>query len=82
MKGIIAVSGIVLAAAAATALVSTSRLAPAPRERPLRLISAPRPKAERATRWHCVRLGWKAPYWYAGVSRNGISTQSTQRIPL
>jgi hypothetical protein len=75
MKGIIAVSGMVLAAAAAAALVSTSRLAPAPRERPLRLTPAPRPEAERATRRRCVRLGWKAPYWYAGAL-NGEAFES------
>ena len=75
MKGIIAVSGMVLAAAAIAVVVSTSGLASAPRERPLRLRPAPRPQAERATHRRCVRLGWKAPYWYAG----GISPQSTQR---
>jgi len=68
MKGMLAVSGIVLAAAAAAALVSTSRLAPAPRERPLRLVSARRPAAVRVTRRYCVRLGWKAPYWYTGAT--------------
>jgi hypothetical protein len=67
MKGIITVSGMMLAAAAAAVLVSTSRLAPAPRERPLRLVPARRPEAGRVTRRRCVRLGWKAPYWYAGA---------------
>ena len=65
MKWIIAVSGMVLAAATAV-VVSTSHLASAPRERPLRFTPALRPQAERAMRRRCVRLGWKAPYWYAG----------------
>jgi len=77
MKAIITVSGMVLAAAAAAVLVSTSRLGPVPRERPLHLAPAPRLRAEGATRRRCVHLGWKAPYWYAGVPRNGISTQNT-----
>jgi hypothetical protein len=75
VKGIIAASGMVLAAAAAAALVSTSRAALAPRERPLHLTPAPRPQAERTIRRRCVRLGWKAPYWYAG----GILPQRTLR---
>ena len=75
MKGIVAVSGMVLTAAAMAVLVSTSRLTPGSRERPLRLTPAARPQAERTMRRRCVRLGWKAPYWYAG----GISPQSTQR---
>jgi hypothetical protein len=66
MKGIITVLGMVLAVAAAAVLVSTPRAALAPRERPLHLTPAPRPQAERTVRRRCVRLGWKAPYWYVG----------------
>jgi len=70
MKGIVAVSGMVLTAAAMAVLVSTSRLTPGSRERPLRLTPAPRPQAERTMRRRCVRLGWKVPYWYAGMSNH------------
>ncbi len=56
-----------MAAAAGAIFASTSRAALAPRLRPLRLIPARRTEAGRVTRRRCVRLGWKAPYWYAGA---------------
>jgi len=67
MKAIIAVSGMVLAATAAAVLLGTSRLAPPPHQRSLRLVPTRRPEAGRVTRRRCVRLGWKAPYWYASA---------------
>ncbi len=67
MKGIIALSGMVLATAAAAVLLGTSRLAPPPCQRSLRLVPASGPERAGVPRRHCVRLGWKAPYGYAGA---------------
>jgi hypothetical protein len=75
MKRTLIVAGIGLAAGAVAAvLLATFRLTPAPHRPPLRLTLAPGPQAERTTRQRCVRLGWKAPYWYAGP----VSPQSRQ----
>ena len=67
MKGIIALSGMVLAAAVTAVLLGTSRLAPPPCQRSLRLAPTSGPEPARVPRRHCVRLGWKAPYRYAGA---------------
>jgi hypothetical protein len=84
MKGIVAVSGMALTAAAMAVLVSTSRVGPTAREHSPRLAPAPRPQAERTTPRRCVRLGWNAPGWYSGAQEVRIPTRSTprpQRIP-
>lgn len=79
MKRILAVAGMGLAAAAV--LLGTSRVTRTAQERPVRLPSVPRPKRAQPTRRHCVRLGWKAPYWYAGAGAIAPhSMQGTQTI--
>jgi hypothetical protein len=55
-----------IAATAAAILLAASHEARASRERPVRLVPAPRPEAGPVPRRRCVRLGWKAPYGYAG----------------
>ncbi len=68
MKRVKWVAGISLVAAAAAAiLLGTPRIVPATEKRSLRLVIARRPEAGPVTRRRCVRLGWKAPYWYAGA---------------
>ena len=81
MKRVIQVAGISLVAAAAAAvLLGTFRLTLAVQERSVHLVPGRRPvQVGRASRRRCVRLGWKAPYWYAGASRNEISTPPLRR---
>ena len=68
------VTGIGLIAAAAVAiLLNTSHSVPLLREPAPRRVRASRPQAGRVTRRPCVRLGWRAPYWYAGAV-NGWDT--------
>lgn len=68
MKRSITVTGMVLVAAAAAALAGALRVVPPPQRRLVRVVPTPRPQAARPARRRCVRLGWKAPYWYAGGS--------------
>jgi len=68
MKRVILVPGIgLIAAAAAAVLVSTPRVALAGQRRSVRPAPGVHAQATRPPRRHCVRLGWKAPYWYAGA---------------
>jgi hypothetical protein len=67
MKRVIALAGVGLIAALAAVLLGTSRVAVAtPQVQPVRLPPVHHTEAGHAPRRRCVRLGWKAPYWYAG----------------
>lgn len=74
MKRIVAVA--VISLAAATVLLGTPRVTWTAQEPPVRLLSMSRLGRAHSTRCHCVRLGWKVPYWYAGADE--ISPQSTR----
>jgi hypothetical protein len=70
--------GLMATAAAAAIFARTSSAALGPRQRSLRLVPACRPGAGHLTRRRCVRLGWKAPYWYAGAP-NGEASESLKQ---
>jgi len=82
MKRVEWVAGMgLMAAAAAAILLAAAHVARASRERPvrrllarpavcsagIRLVPGSRPEAGHVPRRRCVRLGWKAPFWYAGA---------------
>ena len=73
MKQWVTLAGLGLIAALGAVLSGASRLA-APAKQTVYLPRTSRLQTERTARRRCVRLGWKAPYWYAG----GVSPQRTQ----